>query len=62
MKEIKSVEFYKNKYPDCYVPDIEDFEEWIEDSGCETPSGAWVEADGYDDEGNPSWMLIFGLI
>ncbi len=60
--KIKSVGYYKEKYPDCFVPDIDDLEDWAESGGCETPAGEWVETDGYDCHGNPSWMLIYGLI
>ena len=61
-RKIETVDFYLEKYPDCYVPEIEDIEEWYFEGGCETPAGEWVEPDGWDQYGNPSWMLIFGLI
>ena len=60
--KIYSTAYYIKKYPGCYVPDVDELLDWMSDGGCETPSGEWVEADGWDSEGNPSWMLIYGLI
>lgn len=45
------------------VPDMETLEEWHnDDGGCESVLGEWVEPDGYDQYGSPSWMLTLGLI
>lgn len=37
-------------------------ESWISDCGCESVAGNWVEPDGFDSEGSPSWLLALGLI
>jgi hypothetical protein len=34
----------------------------VSEGACETPAGHSVEPDGIDCEGNPSWLLIYGLI
>ena len=43
-------------------PTIEQLSEWMDDGGCKTPDGCWVEADGTCEHGQESWMLIMGLI
>ena len=60
--EIKTLEYYLDKYPYAEIPDVEVLEEWASEGGCETPSGSWVETDGYDECNEPSWMLILGFI
>ena len=45
-----------------YLPDMEELEEWMFDSVCETPTGNDVEPDGYGPDGVPSWLLLLGLI
>ena len=39
-------------------------QEWSDDGGCEAacPHGCWVETDGTCDHGNPSWLLLLGMI
>lgn len=45
------------------VPNMAQLEEWHnEDGGCESILGNWVEPDGYDEHGAPSWMLSLCLI
>lgn len=45
------------------VPDMATIEEWYgDDGGCESVLSEWVEPDGYDQYGAPSWMLTLGLI
>lgn len=39
------------------VPTIEELEEWMYESGCETPDGDWVEPDAPE-----SWIRILGMI
>lgn len=39
------------------VPTIEQLEEWMLDSGCETPDGDWVEPDAPE-----SWLRVLGMI
>jgi hypothetical protein len=43
-------------------PDFETLQEWMEDGGCESIDGCWVEVDGHCQHGKPSWMLQMGLI
>lgn len=43
-------------------PEIEQLEEWGNDGGCESILGQWVEQDGYDEYGMPSWMIVMGMI
>lgn len=51
--------------PEPEPPDMETLMAWVmEDSGCEAacPHGCWVEPDGQCAHGNPSWLLVLGLI
>lgn len=43
-------------------PSLEQLEEWMSESGCETPDGCWVEPDGTCEHGQRSWLLILGMI
>ncbi len=43
-------------------PTIDELEEWLNDGGCFTPDGCWVEPDGICEHGEESWLLIMGLI
>jgi len=43
-------------------PSLTTLEKWDARGGCKTPSGAWVEPDGRDQHGCPSWLLILGFI
>ena len=43
-------------------PDLKTLRVWMEDGGCETPDGCWVEPDGTCEHGEPSWLLKLGLI
>jgi hypothetical protein len=62
IKHCNRCEAREGCYPERTVPDVELLMEWSEEGGCETPSGEWVEPDGRDEYGCPSWMLIAGLI
>ena len=45
-------------------PDIETLIAWEEEGGCEAacPYACWVEPDGTCEHGNPSWLIVMGLI
>lgn len=43
-------------------PSIEQLMLWDHEGGCETTCGCWVESDGYCEHGNPSWLLVLGMI
>jgi len=43
-------------------PDMETIEDWVNDSGCESVTGEWVEHDGRDKYNAPSWMMVLGII
>ena len=44
------------------MPDAETMTDWMNDGGCETPCGCWVEPDGKCQHGNFSWMILQGLL
>lgn len=43
-------------------PDIDTLQDWLDEAGCETITGYWVEPDGFGPDGSPSWLLVMGLI
>lgn len=45
-------------------PDLETLIRWEEEGGCEAacPHHCWIEADGTCEHGNPSWLIVLGLI
>jgi hypothetical protein len=45
-------------------PDLETLIEWEAEGGCQAacPEGCWVEPDGVCPHGNPSWLIVLGLI
>lgn len=43
-------------------PSLRQLEEWMDESGCETPDGCWTEPDGRCEHGQESWLLILGMI
>lgn len=45
-----------------HSPGMEDLEEWVCDSICESVLGEQVEPDGWDEHGSPSWLLALGMI
>jgi hypothetical protein len=46
-----------------YAPDLEEVMEQMEEmGGCDAVDGCWVEPDGYCEHGEPSWMIVMGLI
>jgi hypothetical protein len=63
-REIKIPFRNLHKYFDEFTeePDIEVLTDWSNDGGCESLRGEWVEPDGQDEEGFPSWLLALGLI
>lgn len=54
----------KNEWPKPIqeTPSMEQLEEWVFDSGCESTDGCWVEPDGECEHGYPSWFIYLGLI
>lgn len=45
------------------APDLETLIEWmVDDGGCESTDGCWVEPDGICPHGCQSWFLVMGLI
>ena len=44
------------------VPSMKRLEHWVCDSVCDSVFGNQVEPDGWDHEGSPSWLLVFGLV
>jgi hypothetical protein len=56
----KNLHLYFNEFVP--MPDIDTLEEWLHEGGCETPLGNWVEPDGRDEHGFPSWLLSMGYI
>ena len=44
------------------MPTMDQIEAWVCDSVCDTPSGETVEPDGHSHYGEPSWLLLLGLI
>ena len=44
-------------------PSLEELQRQVEeDGGCEATDGCFVEPDGTCDHGQPSWLLVLGLI
>jgi hypothetical protein len=44
-------------------PSVEELQRQVEeDGGCEATDGCLVEPDGTCDHGQPSWLLVLGLI
>jgi len=43
-------------------PDLETVQEWLDEGGCMSVTGHWVEPDGYGPDGSPSWLLVLGVI
>ncbi len=43
-------------------PTMEDLARWTYDSGCDSILGHWVEPDGIDPEGSPSWLLALDFV
>jgi len=43
-------------------PASEELVEGMEEGGCKTPDGCWVEPDGTCQHGYPSWLIILGMI
>lgn len=44
------------------MPTMEEVEDWVHDSVCDTPTGHQVEPDGEGPDGVPSWLRLLGLI
>ena len=51
-------------YPEPTVdePSIEELEDFVFDSICETTDGCEAEPDGHCEHGHPSWLLYLGMI
>jgi hypothetical protein len=44
-------------------PSVAQLVEWLsEGGGCEATDGCWVEPDGACEHGEPSWLLLLGLV
>jgi hypothetical protein len=44
-------------------PSLEELQRQLEeDGGCEAVDGCWVEPDGSCEHGQPSWLVVLGLI
>lgn len=44
------------------LPTMEELQEWVYDSVCNSVTGDTVEPDGHDEHGFPSWLLALGMI
>ena len=44
------------------TPSIATLERWMNDGGCQTTDGCWVEPDGRCEHGCESWLLVMGMI
>jgi hypothetical protein len=45
-----------------WSPSSDELVEAMEEGGCKTPDGCWVEPDGTCQHGYPSWLIILGMI
>lgn len=54
----KSVAIMAGKKP----PTLATLERWNRDGVCKTVLGTKTEPDGYGHHGEPSWLLVYGLI
>lgn len=50
------------KTVDIKAPSQRQLEKWVMDSVCKSVAGKTCEPDGWDSEGNPSWLLVMGMI
>lgn len=55
----QNLHLYFAEFSEC--PELPD-DSGDEDVLCNTPAGHFVEPDGHDEHGFPSWMLILGFI
>lgn len=65
LKEGKTAKEAEEYLPGCFeveYPSEEQINNWMVDDICETPCGCAIEPDGYCEHGNPSWLIILGLI
>lgn len=56
---------YKAKYPSAIrvkIPSIKTLEKYSYEGIAKTPCGCRVEPDGECSHGNPSWLIVMGLI
>lgn len=44
------------------APSLSTLVRWENEGGCEATDGCWVEADGHCVHGQPSWLIVLGLI
>ena len=58
--------YFANQEPDkpprTEEPSLEQLLLWDHEGGCESTDGCWIEPDGYCEHGNPSWLLVLGMI
>jgi hypothetical protein len=63
-----TLEYLQGKYPHKKIkkikapPCIETLERWMSDGGCKSIDGCWIEPDGECEHGEPSWLLVLGMI
>lgn len=43
-------------------PSLDQIKDMIFDGDCTSVAGEWVEPDGKDEHGFPSWLLVLGMI
>ncbi len=53
---------YADMAADGIEPDPEDMADWLNDGGAECPDGCWVEPDGTCEHGQPSWLIVYGIL
>jgi len=61
----EQTELFKMAFADMDQDEVmAQLEEWAEDDGCEAacPHGCWVESDGTCDHGQPSWLVVLGMV
>ena len=56
--EAKGHKVQKIKTP----PSIKTLERWVSEGGCKAVDGCTCDPDGNCEHGNPSWLLVMGLI
>ena len=65
LKDWITLKKYQEKHPDAIKvrkPSMVDLEEWMNDCGCESIDGCWVEPDGQCQHGLDSWLVALGWI
>jgi hypothetical protein len=67
LKDTVDPDDYQRRFPNAIritgdIPDHETLAEWMNDCGCESLDGCWVEPDGHCEHGLPSWLMALGMI